>query len=160
MLTAAFQLGRALYGGFFAYNGLNHFNQRESMAQYAGSKGIQPADAAVLASGTLILAGGVSVLAGVKPRVGLALIAGFLAGVTPMMHRFWEVDDPGQRMGEQINFMKNMALFGSALMLMRVREPWPGHVPLERATGAIGTRRVRALLPGTREEDQLADAAV
>jgi hypothetical protein len=31
---------------------------------------------------------------------------------------------------------------------------------LERAARAIGTRRVRALLPGTREEDQLADAAV
>ena len=34
-----------------------------------------------------------------------------------MMHNFWSVQDPQQKMGDQINFFKNMALLGAALML-------------------------------------------
>jgi putative oxidoreductase len=125
MIKAAFQAGRLIFGGYFAYNGLNHFQNRKMMAGYAGGKGVPSAEQAVTGSGGMLLAGGLSVLSGVQPKIGLALIAGFLAGVTPVMHRFWEIDDPQQRMGEQVNFLKNMALMGSALMLMAVPEPWP-----------------------------------
>ncbi|PYX43720.1 MAG: hypothetical protein DMG79_21825, partial [Acidobacteria bacterium] len=57
-------------------------------------------------------------------------VAGFLAGVSPVMHNFWNVQDPQQRMSEMINFTKNMALLGSALALMGVEEPWPASVPI------------------------------
>jgi uncharacterized membrane protein YphA (DoxX/SURF4 family) len=77
-----------------------------------------------------LIAGGASILLGVKPKLGAAAIAGFLAGVSPVMHDFWRVEEPNQRMNEMINFSKNMALIGGALALMGVDEPWPASVPI------------------------------
>jgi uncharacterized membrane protein YphA (DoxX/SURF4 family) len=124
-MRTLFVLGRAIFGGYFAYSGLHHFVEQRQMSGYAASKGVPAAELAVPASGALILAGGLSVVAGVKPRDGLAAIVAFLIPVTLEMHRFWEVDDPGQRMSEMINFSKNMALVGAALMMMQLEEPWP-----------------------------------
>jgi len=41
------------------------------------------------------------------------------------MHDFWRIEDPMQRMGEQINFTKNLALLGGAAFAAAVPEPWP-----------------------------------
>lgn len=49
----------------------------------------------------------------------------FLVPVTLQMHRFWEIEDQGQRNNEMINFTKNFALVGAALMMMQIDEPWP-----------------------------------
>lgn len=67
---------------------------------------------AVLA--TVMLLGGTSILLGVKPKHGAAAILGFLAGVSPIMHDFWRMEDPNQRMNDMINFSKNLALMGGA----------------------------------------------
>jgi putative oxidoreductase len=149
-MRVLFLLGRAIFGGFFVWNGLNHWREQESMSQYAASKGVAAADVAVPASGTLILAGGASVLAGVQPRLGLAAIIAFLIPVSLQMHRFWDVDDPAQRMNELINFSKNMALLGAAFMLLQLDEPWPASVDALRGEEEemfvrLGGRDLRAL---------------
>jgi len=149
-MRALFVLGRAIFGGYFAWSGLNHFINKGSMAQYAGAKGVVAPETAVPASGAMILTGGLSVVAGVKPRQGLALIIGFLVPVSLQMHRFWEVEDPAQRMSEMINFTKNMALVGAALALMQIEEPWPISVDEARADNEdmyvrLGGRDLRAL---------------
>src|SRR3954471_24126987 len=64
----AFLLGRVLFGGFFLYNGINHFKQYRMMAHYARSKGVPVAGAAVLASGAQLTVGGASLLAGFEPK--------------------------------------------------------------------------------------------
>jgi hypothetical protein len=46
--------------------------------------------------------------------------------------KFWDLEDPGQRMNEMINFSKNVALLGAALALMSLEEPWPTSVPVVR----------------------------
>src|SRR5690242_3199995 len=114
-MRALFVIGRALFGGFFAYNGINHFLNLQSMSQYASAKGVPQPDAAVRATGAMLVAGGASILAGLKPRQGLAAIVGFLIPTTLQMHRFWEVDDPNQRLIEMTQFGKNVALIGAAL---------------------------------------------
>ncbi len=124
MMSLAFLIGRLLFGGYFLYNGMNHFLMRKTLVGYAASKGVPAADAVVLGSGLLILLGGLSLTLGIRPHVGAGLIAIFLVGVTPMMHNFWAVTDPGQRMGDLINFTKNLALLGAALMTMAVPWPW------------------------------------
>ena len=149
-MRALFLLGRAIFGGFFLWNGLHHFLDEESMSHYAASKGVAAPDAAVPASGALILAGGASVIAGVQPRLGLAAIVAFLIPVSLQMHRFWEIDEPAQRMAEMTHFMKNMALAGAALALMQVDEPWPLSVDEARRDGEemyvrLGGRDLRAL---------------
>jgi len=72
----------------------------------------------VKASGILMTAAGAALVLGLAPRLGALGVAGFLAAVSPKMHDFWNVEDPGQRQGEMINFSKNIALLGAALALM------------------------------------------
>jgi len=131
-MKAAFLIGRLVFGGFFLYNGIHHLKQRKQVAQYAESKNVPMAEAVVAATGVVLIAGGTSILLGVKPKLGTAAIAGFLAGVSPVMHNFWTVEEPQQRLNEMINFSKNIALLGSALALMGVDEPWPASVPISR----------------------------
>ena len=42
-----------------------------------------------------------------------------------LMHDFWNVADPAQRLSEEINFTKNAALMGAALMMLLLPRPWP-----------------------------------
>jgi hypothetical protein len=72
--AAAFFAGRLMFGGFFFYNGINHFRNRKSMAQYAGAKNIPMPEAAVVASGAVLLFGSASVALGWKPKLGAAAI--------------------------------------------------------------------------------------
>jgi len=131
-MKAAFLIGRLVFGGFFVYNGINHLKQRKQLAQYAETKNVPMAEAVVAATGVALIAGGTSILLGVKPKLGTAAIAGFLAVVSPVMHNFWSVEEPGQRLNEMTNFSKNMALLGSALALMGIDEPWPVSVPISQ----------------------------
>src|SRR5712691_1818942 len=133
VMRALHVLGRMIFGGFFAYSGINHLQNSAGMAQYAGAKGVPAPQQAVQATGVMLLAGGLSIMAGVKPRQGLALIAAFLVPVSLQMHRFWDEQDPQQRQNEMIHFMKNMAMVGAALALLLIEEPWPGSVDAARA---------------------------
>lgn len=133
-MKAPFLTGRILFGGFFLYNGINHLVKANSMAPYVESKGVPAPKAAVELSAIPLIAGGASLLLGVKPKLGALAILGFLAGVSPVMHDFWHHDDPEEKMNEIINFMKNMALAGGALALMGVDEPWEAAVPAGKPT--------------------------
>jgi uncharacterized membrane protein YphA (DoxX/SURF4 family) len=123
--TVPLLIGRAIFGGFFLYNGINHFLNRNMMAGYAKSKGVPSAEVAVPATGLLLIAGGLSLLTGYKPKLGAALITTFLTGVSPSMHAFWSEQDPEKRQTEMINFMKNVALIGGAMLAAAEPEPWP-----------------------------------
>jgi putative oxidoreductase len=121
----ALAIGRALFGGYFLYNGINHFLNRRMLTDYARSKQVPMADAAVPVSGALILLGGLSLLMGKQPKVGASLITTFLFGVTPQVHAFWTIDDEAQRTQELVNFTKNLALIGGAALAAAIPEPWP-----------------------------------
>jgi putative oxidoreductase len=129
-MKAPFLIGRLMLGGFFLYSGIHHFQDSETLAQYAGAKKVPAPDVLVKATGAMLVLGGSSILLGIKPKIGTAAVVGFLAGVTPVMHDFWSREDPAQRQSEMINFTKNMALLGSALALMGVEEPWEASVPI------------------------------
>src|SRR6266545_3672918 len=127
-MRALFVLGRAIFGGYFFYNGINHLQHTDQMAAYAASKGVTAPEQAVQATGAMLLAGGFAVLAGLKPKLGLSALVGFLVPVTLQMHRFWEEQDPQERQGELVNFTKNIALIGAALTMMEIEEPWPASI--------------------------------
>ena len=118
MRKAAYWLGRVVMGGYFLSSGLNHFKHREQMAQYAASKGVPSPDAMVVATGAMLVGGGASLIAGMKPSLGALAVMTFLAGVSPQMHDFWNVEDPGRRQQEMINFTKNVALMGAMLSVI------------------------------------------
>jgi uncharacterized membrane protein YphA (DoxX/SURF4 family) len=127
-----FTLARLLFGGFFLYNGINHLLRYEMLAQYAASKQVPLPKIAVLGTGALLTAGGTSVLLGIRPKWGASAIIAFLAGVSPVMHDFWNDQSPEARQANEINFMKNAALLGGALALAAIEKPWPLSVPIVR----------------------------
>jgi putative oxidoreductase len=118
METTLLYLGRILFGGYFAFNGFNHFKMLESMSGYAKSKGAPMPKLSVAISGVLLLIGGVCVLFNIMPFVGLAALLLFLIPVTFIMHAFWRIEDPMAKMHEMVNFMKNMALLGAVLIIL------------------------------------------
>jgi putative oxidoreductase len=121
-MKAVFVAGRVVFGAFFLHSGINHFWERDKMAEYAASKGVPAPDAAVAASGVLLTLGGVSLIAGKKTRLGGAAAVLFLSAVSPVMHNFWAAS-ARDKQNELIHFSKNMALLGAALCLATAREP-------------------------------------
>lgn len=124
-MKGLFLLGRAIFGGFFLYNGINHIRHSDALAGYAGAKGVPSPEIGVLASGILLLAGGASIITGAKPKWGAAALLTFLGTVSPMMHDFWNASDAQAGQNDMIHFSKNMALLGAVLALMSMEEPWP-----------------------------------
>ncbi len=118
MHTVILYLGRILFGGFFIYSGYGHFANLKMMAGYTQSKGVPSAKAAVAITGTLLLIGGLSTLFNFYPLIGLGALVLFLVPVTFVMHAFWKVQDPMAKMGESVNFRKNLALLGATLIYM------------------------------------------
>ena len=149
-MRALFIVGRALFGGFFVYNGVNHFQNAGALTQYAQAKGVPAAEEAVKATGALLIASGLSVMAGIRPRQGLMGIIAFLVPTTLQMHRFWEEEDAEKRQIESINFSKNVALIGAALTAMQIDEPWPAGLDALSADDEemfihLGGRELRSL---------------
>jgi uncharacterized membrane protein YphA (DoxX/SURF4 family) len=119
----AFLIGRILIGGFFIFAGFNHFAQLKMMAGYAKMKGAPAPEAAV--GGVLLLLGGLSLLLGFHPTIGVILLVLFLVPASFMIHNFWTIKDPQARMGELVNFEKNIAILGLLLMSLLIARPWP-----------------------------------
>jgi len=118
-------LGRIIFGGFFIMSGINHFTNVKMMAGYSASKNIPAPSVAVVGSGVMLVVGGLSVVLGFLPILGLLLLIVFLVPTSFLMHNFWTVQDPQFRAAEQINFLKNMAITGAALALMYGATNWP-----------------------------------
>ena len=118
-------IGRLLFGGLFLYNGINHFQNRAAMTGYAAYKGVPVPSVSIIASGLWLVISGLSVIAGFRPDIGLWMAVVFLAGVTPVMHNYWTATDPNARLADSINFQKNMALLGAALVMLALPRPWP-----------------------------------
>ena len=118
-------IGRILFGGFFIASGINHFTNAGMMSGYAGSKGVPAPYLATVGTGVMLVLGGISVVLGFLPVLGLLLLILFLLPTSFLMHNFWTIQDPQQRAAEQINFLKNIALTGAALALMYGAATWP-----------------------------------
>lgn len=125
MAAVAFLVGRIILGVYYLFNAFNHFTRLEPLSAYAASKGVPSPKLATVVTGVLLLIGGVSILLGVFPAVGVAALTAFFIPVTFWMHNFWAVQDPMQKTIEMVNFTKNLALLGSALLLLAIPQPWP-----------------------------------
>src|SRR6476469_242825 len=119
----AFLLGRLLVGGMYLSAGINNLVNLRATAGYAASKGVpDPALLVTLASALLVI-GGISLLTGFQPRVGVAAVLLFLVPVTLVMHNFWALQGI-QATLEQHSFMGNVGLAGAALMFLLIPQPW------------------------------------
>ena len=117
-MRVIYGLGRAILGGFFLYNGVNHFTNTEALAGYAAAKNVQYPKESVQVSGAVMALSGASLLLGLRPRLGALGVLGFLGAASPMFHDYWNIADPQQKQAELIQFSKNVALMGAALALI------------------------------------------
>ncbi len=124
-MNILFLVGRIIYGVFFVMMALNHLiSSRAALEGYAASKGVPAPKLAVAGTGILLLVGGLSVMTGFMPLVGIVALVLFLGPVSFQMHNFWKIDDPQTKMSEMTQFMKNMALLGAALIFLAIETPW------------------------------------
>jgi uncharacterized membrane protein YphA (DoxX/SURF4 family) len=123
-MSIIFILGRILFGGYFIMSGYNHFKHHGMLTGYAQSKGVPMPALAVWVTGLMMLLGGLGILFWVYLQASIILLAVFLLVTTFTMHQYWKITDPMQRMGEMVNFNKNMALLGVLLILLAIPLPW------------------------------------
>jgi len=124
-MNVAYLIGRIIFGSYWLMAALYHFKNLNHMSGYAKAKGTPLPNLAVAGAGVILSAGGLSMLLGVYPVVGIALLIVFLLGVSVQMHSFWKVDDAQLKQIDIINFTKNMALIGALLMFLLMPRPWP-----------------------------------
>lgn len=122
-------IGRVVFSFFFIYSGFNHLTNLSMYAQYAGSAGVPAPTVAVAVTGLMLLGGGLSLLLGVKPKVGAALLVIFLVPTAFMMHKFWGIADPMMAANQAGHFWKNIALAGGALMIYGLADVFPARWP-------------------------------
>jgi uncharacterized membrane protein YphA (DoxX/SURF4 family) len=126
-----FLLGRLLFGVTLAFMGLNHFMDVDTMAGYAEFKGLPAPRFSVIASGLVLVPGGLGVAAGAFPVLAAGALAAFLLASAVTMHDFWSIDDPEEKQSEMTSFLKNVYGAGAALALLAVGgTAWPYAVGL------------------------------
>jgi uncharacterized membrane protein YphA (DoxX/SURF4 family) len=111
-------IGRILFAALFLGSAFGHLTQTEAMAGYAGAKGVPQPRLAVLASGVLMLVGALMVLLGIWMDLGALLLVVFLVPTALLMHPFWKESDAQARQLEMIQFQKDLALAGGALLIL------------------------------------------
>ena len=124
-MNIAFLIGRVIFGGYWLMASFNHFKNLNYMSQYAKARGTPSPKLAVAGTGVILLLGGLSMLLGLYPVVGIILLIVFLLGVSFQMHAYWKVDDAQVKQIDMINFTKNMALVGALLMFLLLPHPLP-----------------------------------
>ena len=110
-----FLIGRILFATTLGYLALGNLLDLAESIGYAQSKGVPIASVSVPLGSVLLLAGAGSILVGAFPLLGVIAIVGFLVTVTPVMHDFWNAEGL-DRQNEQIHFLKNTSLAGTALL--------------------------------------------
>ena len=119
----AFLFGRLLVGGMYLGAGIKNLVDLGATAGYAASKGVPAPAVLVTLASVLLMIGGISLLTGFQPRVGVAAVLLFLIPVTLVMHNFWALQGFQADM-EMHSFMGNAMLAGSALMFLLIPQPW------------------------------------
>jgi putative oxidoreductase len=122
-------IGRIVFSYFFIYSGFNHLTKLSQYSQYAGASGVPAPTLLTAVSGVMLLAGGLSILLGVKPRVGSLLIAIFLVTAAFTVHKFWGIADPMMAANQAAHFWKNIALMGACLMFFGLASVYPTRWP-------------------------------
>jgi len=122
-------IGRVVFSFFFIYSGFNHLTKLSMYSQYAGASGVPAPTVAVAVTGLMLLGGGLSILLGVQPKWGAALLVVFLVPTAVMVHKFWGISDPMLAANQAAHFWKNIALAGAALMIFSFATLYPMRWP-------------------------------
>ncbi len=120
--TALFRLGRLVYGGILTMMAVDGLRNVEERAQYAEAKNVPAPELATVSSHWVLLFGGIGITLWRFPALAASAVVTFFLTVTPEMHDFWTIDDSERKQQQMTHFLKNMALLGTALLLLGLAE--------------------------------------
>lgn len=115
-----FLIGRILFAYLVIGSAVGHLTQTPVMAGYAESRGVPSPKPAVQVSGVALLLGGISILFGIWADIGSLGLAILLLVTAFMMHAFWKETDEMNKMMEMVQFNKDVALAGGALVMFAI----------------------------------------
>ncbi|MFD1569744.1 DoxX family membrane protein [Halorubrum laminariae] len=110
-------LGRSLYGGVLAYMAVDGFKSNDKRVEIAEEKGVPMPEVAVPFVTGMLFVANLGIVLWKLPRAAAGAIAVFFLGTTPAIHDFWNMEGQ-ERHGNKINFLKNLALLGGALVFL------------------------------------------
>lgn len=108
--------GRIFLAAIFVWSGFGKIGGFEGLAGQIASKGFPAAQVFAAATIVIEVGAGLMLVAGWKARWAALLLAVFTVIVTIFFHNFWAVPE-AQKMVQQLQFMKNLALIGGLLMV-------------------------------------------
>lgn len=109
-------IGRILFAYFFVVAGIGHFKKDELMKGYAVQAGFPIPGIAGWVAGLWLIAGAVSVGAGIWPDLGSLMIGIFVIPATLFFHRYWSFEDDARRTSGRQAFDRNVLIFGASLV--------------------------------------------
>lgn len=110
-------LGLLLYCGVLAYMSVDGFLHNEARVELAREKGTPMPEVLVPFTTGMLLVANLCLLLWRFPRAAAGAVILFFVGTTPVIHNFWELEGE-ERHGNKINFCKNLALIGGAIVLL------------------------------------------
>ena len=122
-------VGRILLAVIFIISGFGKIPGFEGTVGYIASKGLPMPQ--LVAIGTIVveLGGGILLAVGYKARWAALALAVFTLLAAIIFHNFWAVE-AAQKMAQQINFLKNLAITGGMLMVFAFG---PGRYSVDKA---------------------------
>jgi putative oxidoreductase len=121
-------LGRILLAGMFVLSGYGKIVGFAGTVGNIANKGLPMAEVLAAIAILIEVGAGLAILFGWKTRWAALAFMVFLIVITPIFHNFWTVP-PEQVMAQQINFMKNVSIFGGMMLLFAFG---PGRYSLDR----------------------------
>ena len=95
-------------------NKIPNFN---GVGAYMTSEGVPQAQLRLVGAITCLIVGSISILLGLKARIGASLLLVFLALATYYFHDFWNFQGQEQQM-QMIQFLKNLSLMGTMVFII------------------------------------------
>jgi putative oxidoreductase len=114
---AALLLGRLLLAAIFLWSGFGKLTNLGGFVQSLAHQGVPAPEVLGVVGACVEFFGGLAVAVGFRARWAALLMVAFTIAATLIAHRFWEVQDAAARAGQQVNFMKNVAIVGGFLLL-------------------------------------------
>ncbi len=104
-------IGRVLIALIFLLSGYGKITGWDQTAGFMSAAGMPLVPLFLAGAIAVELLGGLSLLLGIKARVGGAALFLFMIPTTLIFHGFWKLEGPEQHM-QMLMFMKNLAIMG------------------------------------------------
>jgi putative oxidoreductase len=114
--NSAALVGRILLAILFIMSGFGKITGYDGTAAYMASKGLPMVGVLLPLTILTEFGGGILLAIGYKARWAALALAGFTILAALIFHNFWAVE-AAQKMAQQINFMKNVAITGGLLVV-------------------------------------------